>query len=79
LPTEPPEISKVTFEGKTEAGTTSVIELFAYGDPFKSNTLTENPAFIPWNPLGGGPYPVEILDLKNIGESTSDIRNLTTE
>lgn len=78
LPTEPPEISKITFEAKTDAGTSSVIDLFAYGDPFKSVTITSTLRTIPWD-LEGGPYSIQILSLINTGSSTIYIRNFTTE
>ena len=79
LPKEPPEIIGITFEAKTDPGTSSIIELYAYGEPFKSAAVTETTATIPWNPLGGGPYLVEDLSLTNTGSNTIYIRNLTTE
>ena len=77
LPPDPPEISRITFEAKTDAGTTSQMTLFIEGDPNISDTITETPKTENWGV--GFTIPVEYVSLKNTGGSTVYIRNLTTE
>ena len=77
LPTEPPEISRITFEAKTDPGTTSILSVFLAGNPIKADTISQIEENYNW--AIGGPYPVEYLALRNTGDATIYIRNLTTE
>jgi len=77
LPPEPSEISKITFEAKTDAGTTSTISLLVDGSVLSSSQVTSSPATFEMSI--GATVPVELVELKNTGSSTVYIRNLTTE
>ncbi len=77
LPTEPPEISRITFDAKTDPGTTSTIELITSGFPIKTGGITDNPKTVDWDL--GTTYSVEDLSLTNTGSNTIYIRNLRTE
>ncbi len=77
LPSEPSEVNKISFEAKTDVGTTSVIELLFGGAPTHSNTVISIPTCITW--LLSPPLPSLLMELKNTGSSTIYIRNLTTE
>lgn len=77
LPPEPPEVSTITFEAKTDPGPTSTLELFAYGVPFILKVIGETPESVVW--ALGAPYAISFLTMTNTGDSPIYIRNLTTE
>jgi len=77
LPTEPSEVRRVSFDAKTDAGTTSTMALFADGGELVNSNITEMPDVIDWDI--GSPLPASILSVNNTGSSTVYIRNLTTE
>ncbi len=76
LPTEPAEISKITFEGKTDPGKTSLISLLKSGLPTDTKSVDENASTINFS---FSTAPSNTFSLKNTGDSTIYIRNLTTE
>lgn len=76
LPTTPAEVSKITFEAKTDIGTISIIELFQMGLPIKHATVSQTPTTIIFIFSSA---PVESLSLTNTGSNPIYIRNLTTE
>ncbi len=78
LPDTPPEISRITFEAKTDAGTTSQISALVYGNPLCGEEASPTPQTLELV-LTGGPYPVDNVSLTITGSSTVYIRNLTTE
>ncbi|WP_248484457.1 beta-propeller fold lactonase family protein [Tepidibacter aestuarii] len=78
LPNEPSEINSIMFVAKTDPGITSRVMVFLYGLPSTFATVTEELKQFKLN-LPGGPYPVENVSLKNLGNSTIYIYNLTTK
>ncbi|MFD3157360.1 hypothetical protein ACFIJ5_10935 [Haloimpatiens sp. FM7330] len=77
LPLIPPEISKITFDAKTDPGTSSEISILAYGLPLQVVTILETINTVNLNL--GSTFPIDILSMTNTGSSPIYIRNLITE
>lgn len=77
LPSEPSEISKITFEAKTDSGTISVMTATGYGHNVDSVTVTEFQEQFELNL--SDVYPIQFVELINKGISTVYISNVTTE
>jgi len=77
LPPDPPEVLRITFEAKTDPGTTSIISLLVDGSVLSSSQVKASPGTVEMSIWAT--VPVELVELKNTGSSMVYIRNLTTE